>query len=310
MSLPFSGRSDAVRATPWAIAACLLWALAFPLVKIGLEHMPPLTFAGVRFILAGCLLLPAVGRPKAVRFLLRRHGLLVLKVSFLQTILLYAAFFWGMSLVRGAQGAVLCGASPLAAALVAHWLMPDDRMTLPKAATIALGMVGVVILAAATKPWSPTGLKELGGLGLLSIGVLSSSLAGVLVARTRHKVNAVLLASLQMLFGGAVLLAVGLAVHGLPRSVPPASFFGVLLCLAFISAAGFSIWFYWLKRVKVSRLNMWKFIMPLFGTLLSWLLVTGESPDWPTAGGMVCVALAVLLNQAQAAREDQLALAA
>jgi len=300
-----TARSAATLAAPWAVAACLLWALAFPLVKIGLAHVPPLTFAGLRFLLAGSLLLAFVGRPKAIGFMVRRHAWVVLKVSFLQTILLYSAFFAGMDLVRGAQGAVICGSSPLAAALLAHWLMPDDRMTAGKAGTIALGMAGVVILAVAAEPWSPTGLVELGGMGLLAVGVLSSALSGVVVARNRAKVNAALLAGLQMFLGGSVLLAAGLMVHGLPRSVPPAGFFGVLFCLAFISAAGFSIWFYWLKRVKVSRLNMWKFILPLFGTLLSWVLVAGESADWPTGIGMVCVALAVLLNQSQTAREDQ-----
>lgn len=75
--------------------------------------------------------------------------------------------------------------------------------------------------------------------------------------------------------------------------------------LAIVSAAGFSIWFYWLKRVKVSQLNMWKFLIPPFGSLLSWLLVSGESPDSPTVAGMVFVAAAVLLNQLQAAWEEQ-----
>ena len=306
MSRLADSKSPAVLAAPWAVAACLLWASAFPVVKIGLAHMRPLTFAGFRFMLAGCLVLPFCARPKAVRFAFRRHWRVILKVSFLQTVLLYGTFFLGMSLVRGAQGAIVCGASPLASALLAHFLMKDDRMTLGKAATIALGMVGVVTIAVASKPWSPAGLREFGGLGLLTVGVCSSALSGVGVARNRGKINAPLLAGLQMFLGGAVLLAVATFVEGLPRTAPPAPFFAALAWLAFVSAAGFSIWFYWLGRVKVSQLNMWKFLLPVFGCIGSWVLLTGESPDAPSVAGMVCVAAAVLLNQLQAARAQQI----
>ncbi len=305
MDSPSAKTSSAVRAAPWAILACLLWSSAFAGVKIGLAYVPPLTFAGMRFILAGCLLLPFCGGPRGVASTLRRHGRLVLTVSFFQTIVLYGAFFWGMSLVGGAQGAVIIGASPLAAALLAHFFMADDRMTLGKAGTIALGMAGVVVLAAARQPWEPAGRRELAGMGLLLISVVSSAAAGVTVARHRREINPLALNSLQMGLGGVVLLALGMVVDGPPRALPPLEFFGALLWLASISAAGFSIWFTWLRRVKVSQLNMWKFLIPLFGAGLSWLLVEGESPDVPTAAGMVCVATAVLVNQLLTLREER-----
>lgn len=297
----------AARAAAGAIVACLLWSSAFAVVKIGLAYVRPLTFAGVRFTLAGCVLIPLSGRPAMILVAIRRHWRLIAAVGFLHTVVLYGAFFLGMSLVRGAQGAVLCGASPLVSALLAHFLMHDDRMTLPKAGCIALGMVGVVILAAASRPWSPAGRWELAGMGLLMIGVLSSAMSGILVARHRRAVNPLLLAGAQMALGGLVLLALALAVEPLPTSLPPVEFLAALVWLAAVSATGISIWFHLLKRVKVSRLNMWKFLIPLFGAVLSWALVPGESPDWATAAGMVCVASAVLLAQLQAVRADRAA---
>ena len=286
---------------PWAVCACLLWGSAFGVVKRLLEHAPPLTCAGWRFTLAGLLLLPLCLRRKVLRVSLRVHWRLIAAVSFLQTIVLYGTFFLGMNVIAGAQGAVILGSSPLVAALVAHVLIRGDRMTAGKAGTIALGMVGVVILAAASKPWSPAGLKELAGMGLLTVGVLSSALAQVLVARTRHAVPPIALNSLQMGLGGLVLLAVALTVEGPPRAVPSVHFFVELLWLAGVSAAGFSIWFALLRRVKYSYLNMWKFLIPVFGVVLSWLLVPGESPKWETVTGAVFVASAVLLTGLQTA---------
>jgi len=291
----------ALAAAP-AILACLPWSSAFAAVKTGLRHMPPLTFAGMRFLLAGLLLLPLCGSPRQVPGVIKRHRRHIATVSVLQTVVLYAAYFWGMSLVQGAQGAVIIGASPLVVALMAHFFMPDDRMTLPKAGTIAPGLVGVLILATGSHPWSPTGLRELGGMGLLLICVCSSAAANVFVARHPHPINPILLNSVQIGTGGVVLLVAGLVVHGPPAAVPPPVFFAALLWLAVVSAAAFSIWFFLPKRMKVSQLNMWKFLISPMGAALSWLLLPDESPNLPTAAGAICVAAAVLRNQRYTAK--------
>ena len=108
-----------------------------------------------------------------------------------------------------------------------------------------------------------------------------------------------------MSFGGAVLLVMAITIEGLPGEIPPLPFFIALGWLAFVSATAFSIWFYWLKRVKVSELNMWKFLVPVFGVVISWVLLSGESPDWITVACMACVAGAVLINQLENRRNGK-----
>ncbi len=294
-----------LRVIPWAILCCLLWSSAFAVVKIGLNYMPPLTFAGMRFVLAGLMLMPFCVRPKAVAFALRRQKRLILWVSFLQTIVLYSTYFVGMKLVGGAQAAIVVGSGPLASALMAHWFMKNDRMTWGKSCSIGMGMVGVVVLAWASKPWSPAGMRQVIGMGLLMVGVVSSAVSGILVARSRRAMNPMLLACLQMSFGGAVLLVIAIAIEGLPGEMPPLQFLVALAWLAFVSATAFSIWFYWLKRVKVSELNMWKFLVPVFGVVISWVLLSGESPDLITVACMACVAGAVLMNQLAARKNGK-----
>ncbi|MCD6364876.1 MAG: DMT family transporter [Planctomycetes bacterium] len=292
-------QSSSASTVPFVIGACVLWASAFPVIKIGLrlEYAGPLTFAGLRFILAGCMLLPFCGGLGALRAAIAGHWRLIALVSALQTVMLYSMFFLGMNIVSGAQGAIVSGASPLVAAVLAHWMMADDRMTAGKFSTIMLGMAGVAIIALATKPWQPTGRRELLGMALVLGGTTSSAMSAIVVARNRRPVNPLILNSLQMGLGGMVLLAIGMNCERLPTSLPPRKFLTVLAWLATISAVGFSTWFWLLKREKVSRLSMWKFLLPALGVILSWMFVPGEGPQWVTGTGMVCVAAAVLLNQ-------------
>jgi drug/metabolite transporter (DMT)-like permease len=71
----------------------------------------------------------------------------------------------------------------------------------------------------------------------------------------------------------------------------PAEYWLTLIWLSFVSAFAFSLWFKLLQRpsVKVSELNLWKFIIPVAGAILSWILVPGEKPEWLTIAGMVII---------------------
>jgi drug/metabolite transporter (DMT)-like permease len=70
-----------------------------------------------------------------------------------------------------------------------------------------------------------------------------------------------------------------------------------LLWLAFISAVAFSLWFWLLRRpgVKVSDLNLWKFIIPVSGAILSWVILPDESPNMSSIFGMAMIALSIVL---------------
>ena len=100
-----------------------------------------------------------------------------------------------------------------------------------------------------------------------------------------------------MFVGGIFLFITALIVNGTPNIPKSPVFYAALLWLSFISAAAFSIWFILLKRknVKVSDLNVWKFIIPIFGALFSWILIPGEYPEFITILGMLIAAFSILM---------------
>jgi drug/metabolite transporter (DMT)-like permease len=289
--------SSPLRINLQAILACLLWATAVVAVKAALEHQPPLTLAGLRFTLSGLLLIPLSGSWKEPFRLLRHEFKTVLLVSIYQTIYLYATFFYAMTLARGAEAAIIIGMGPLASALVAHWTMKDDPLNRQTLFSIGLGVAGIVLVSLASKPWNPTGLKEFFGLMLLLSGSFVSALGNVTVAKRKGALHPVALCSAQMLLGGPILLLGGLTLHG-PQPIPlTPDFLLLLLWLAIISAAGFSIWFHLLTKVKVSKLNIWKFIVPLFGAGLSWWLIPDETPTAFSLCGMLLIVTAIIIGQ-------------
>lgn len=282
--------------TNWLAAfACLLWATPFVFAKIALTYLPPMSTAGLRFFLAGLLLIPLCKR-SPIR-LLRRSARTVLLVALFQTILLYAGFFYALTLVRGAQAAIVIGSGPLISAICAHVAMHDDKLSRRTLQSLAYGMGGIILISLATKPWEPVGLRELLGIAVLLSGSIVSAAGNIIVAKQRGALPAIELNCIQMLIGGTVLLLIALPIDGVPNLALPLRFYASLLWLAIVSAAGFAIWFHLLSRQKVSTLNIWKFLIPLGGAALSWLFIPDEHPDLPSLVGMGLIIVGVIHSQ-------------
>ena len=100
----------------------------------------------------------------------------------------------------------------------------------------------------------------------------------------------------QIFIGGSTLFLISIPTEGLMSFALPASFYISLLWLSLVSAVGFSIWYSLIQRseVRVSELNMLKFLNPVLGAGLSWSVMAQDSPDLYTILGMIIISAAVL----------------
>lgn len=280
-----------------AVFACLLWSSAFISGKYALQYESPLNLAGLRFVLAGLIQIPLCGSLTAPFRMMKKEPATVLLVSLFHTVFLYGTFFIGLNWVQGAEGAIMIGAGPLASALMAHLLMHDDKMQKKTLISILFGISGVILISLASKPWNPVGLKEFFGLMLLLSGAVVSAIGNIVVAKRKGGLHPIALNSAQMMAGGVVLLLIAFPFEGAANLTQPASYYGSLLWLAIISSTAFAIWFFLLSKIKVSRLNLWKFLIPLCGAALSWMVIPDESPTLPSLAGMALIITGIFVGQ-------------
>ena len=282
-----------------AITACLLWSSAFAFVKKGLIYLDPLFLAGIRFMIAGMILLPLALRSGNFLKNLYKNIKIILFISFVQTFLSYSLYFTGMLNVRGAQAAIVIGSAPVIVGIFSHLIMRDDKFTLKKVISSAVAFTGIIVIGLSTKPWSATGRMELFGIFLLLGGISASAMGNILIASKGKKMNPLFLSSTQLFLGGLMLTIVSFLFEtskfsnisrGDIQVIIPVIFY-----LSMISAACFGIWFYLLQRIKVSELNFWKFLIPVFGALFSWILIKGEEPELATIAGMILVGLSIFV---------------
>jgi drug/metabolite transporter (DMT)-like permease len=279
-----------------AITACLLWSTAFVGVKTGLRYSSPLNFAGMRFMLSGLMILIFTGGFHSYLSVFRSHSSFILKVSFFQTFLIYALFYIGLSMAPASIAAMINGSSPLFVAILAHFLVQGEKFNPKKLGIILLGLagVGLIVLSRGTKELGSN--KEFIGVILLILANLSGSYGNILVSNSERSINPLILTGLQIFIGGLSLFLISLPVEGFHFPTGPLEYWLLLLYLGFLSAAAFSIWFTLLSRpgVKVSALNIWKFLIPLCGALLGWILLSSEKPELLPILGMVLICIALV----------------
>ena len=283
---------------PIAIFCCLLWATAYSTIKIGLKYDTPLHFASLRFIFGGLLILPFTLRPSAYIAMVRENWKLVLTVTGLQTVTNYTLFYIGMDLVPGAVGAVVVGSQPMFTALVAAVLVKNEKLTLKKLITIFVALIGIFLISAGRQALKLGSVSELLGIGLILIANLSTSTSNVMISLKGKEMNPFVLSSMSSFCGGIIIFLFSLVMEEPPLGVvKPFEYWAVVVWLSIVSAVAFSLWYMLLKRpgVKVSELNLWKFLLPVVGAILSWILLPEENPEWITISGMVIITGSLVL---------------
>lgn len=284
-----------------AILATWLWSTAFAVVKIGLQYQSPLQFAGLRFTLAGLLVFIAYGRTHLYILQVRTHWRFIMVIAILQVVWQYSFFYVGINLIPGALGAMLVGSSPLFIAMVAHVSMKSDRLTPLKMLSILVGVSGIVLITLGRQKVEFRGEYEWVGIMLLLINNVLSGYSNVLISKSKKELHPVILSSSSLFAGGFMLYLISLPIEGISVGPFPVTYYLSLGWLSFLSAAAITIWYTLLSRpgVKVSVLNTWKFLIPVLGAWLSWMLLPEEKPDVTQIIAMAIIALSlVLLNQA------------
>ncbi len=281
----------------WAIITCVMWSTAYPFIKVGLQYSPPIHFAATRFILAGLLILPFTIRPREYIRMIIANRNLAIWVTILQTLINYILFYKGMDRVPGALGAVIVGAQPFVTAIVSRIMIKEERFTRAKVVTIFFGLAGIVLVSVGRQGFHFGLPGEVAGIIMIFFANISTATSNVLVSRDGKNMNPLVLSSFSLLVGGLIMFLLSFAVEDVPSKPDfPVKYWLVLAWLTFMSSFTFSKWYVLLKRpeVRVSELNLWKFIIPVFGAILSWIIVPGEHADWVTVAGMVIISFSLI----------------
>ncbi|HEX8706826.1 MAG TPA: EamA family transporter [Pyrinomonadaceae bacterium] len=267
----------------WLILS-LIWGSTWLFIKLGLEDLPPFTFAGIRFIIAALILcVVVVVRQSPLPRDWHDWGLIAL-TGFLSFAVNYGLLFWGEQRTSSSLAAILQTIIPVFGLLIAHVYLPEERLTWSKAGGVLLGIAGVALIFSNQK--SAAGHSAFWGSVAIVVGAFGVAYANVLIKARGGRLDYAVLAAGQMIFGLIPLMAVGIIFEGNPLRLHWTPL--ALVSLLYLAVVGSSIAFllyYWLVRhMEVTRTMLIPLVTPLIAVLLG-MWVLGETLTWRIAVG-------------------------
>jgi drug/metabolite transporter (DMT)-like permease len=270
----------------------LVWGSTFLAIRIGVRHLPPFLFGGLRFLLAGTLLavVALVMRERFPRS--GREWRLMLLFSLLMITFSNGISTVALQYVPSNQGALLAASSALWIAALGALGPKGHALTVRGSLGLLCGFVGVGLIV---WPREAMAAGQVGWQALILIGSFSWAVGTILYRDASLAVGPVAFNAVMMLFGGTWLVLAGLATGELPRwEWRPGGLVAMLYLAVFGSALAYTAYSWLLKRVPADRVGTFAYVNPAVATVLGWAIL-GESLGPLQVAGMVVVLLGVAL---------------
>lgn len=268
----------------------VLWGVSFMAIKVGLEFMPPVLFAAVRYDVAGALMVAyAAGatdywRPRS------RADYAAVAVGSVLVIALYNAFlFVGEQGVSSGVAAILIAVNPILATGFSRLLLPDERLSVVGLVGLVLGFLGVGLVARPDALAFPP--ADLLFPGFVVLAATSVALGSVLVQRLDGDISSEGMVAWSNALGALVLhaISVGLPTESVGQiEVTTEALVAVAYLAVFASAVGYLIYFRLLDRLGAIEINLVSYAVPPFAALSGWL-VLGETLSPLTIAGFLVI---------------------
>ena len=234
---------------------CLLWSSTFLFIKLGLNDIPPFTFAWIRLAIAASVLAVFAVSSDTPRTLTARDAALIALTGLLLLGVNYGLLFWGTQFIPSGLVAILQSGTPVLA-LILGWLLKSESVTRLKLVAVTLGVAGVAVIFGTEA--SASGGAALAGSLAVFVGSLCVALAYVGVKTYGQHVPLTTVAALQSVAGLVPLACLALAVEGIPQpALWSRSAWAALLYLSLVaSVVAFSLNYWLLARMDASAMLM------------------------------------------------------
>ncbi len=246
----------------------ITWGGNWPLAKFALAYTPPVLFAGIRTLLGGLILL-IFAIPRLKQLNLKQAWPIYLISSLLNIILFYGLQTVGLNYMPAGLFSMIVFLQPVLMGIFS-WLWLGESMNAAKIIGLVLGFSGVAMISASSLSEH---ISTAGVLLALATSV-SWALGTVYVKKVGDRVDSIWLVTLQLLFGGVFMTALGSGFESWSSiQWSPAFIISLLFISIFVIAIGWLVFFILIGAGEASKVASYTFLIPLIAVMSSTLLL-------------------------------------
>jgi drug/metabolite transporter (DMT)-like permease len=273
----------------WLIL-CLIWGTTWIFIKVGLEDLPPIGFAAVRFLLAVIILgvlikLQDIPLPKTAR-----EWKLIALTGVLQFSFNYSAVFWSEVYISSGLAAVLQATITVFGLLLAWIFLPSERITRLKIFAVCVGIAGVAVIF--LDQLRVENLMAFAGSVAIVAGAYAAAQASILIKAKGGAIHPASLVFGQMICGLPLIIIYSLIQEGNPLNFHWT--WRAVICVLYLTILGtiaaFWLYYWLLSKIESTKAMMISLVTPLIAVVVGAIFLDERLPPQTFFGGILIIA--------------------
>ncbi len=266
---------------------CLVWGSTWLAIKIGLQTVPPILSASLRFLIAAALLRVLMYHRRTNISKDPKFWRLAIILSLLSFSIPFSLVYWGQNRIPSSLASILFATFPFCVALFSHLRLPNESMTLAKGLGIVSGFAGIIVIFSGELTLA-TEFAEWGMAAIVASAIMQAY-ALVTLKKEGKGIDVVSLNFAGMIISGCLLFAFSMAVESFSDlSFGTDAILSILYLSTFGSVLTFVTYFWLVKHVEVVLLSLTAFVTPIIAVLLGTIVLNERlAPQVPIGSALV-----------------------
>jgi drug/metabolite transporter (DMT)-like permease len=293
------------------LVLCLIWGSTWLFIKLGLEDLPPFTFAAIRFVIA-CAILFTLIRIRRLKLPRKRADWILLAITGILAFgLNYGLLFWGEQYISSGLAALLQATIPAFGLVFAHFHLPGERLSWARIGGVVFGVCGVAVVF--SNQLAVAGKQALAGCVALIFSSIFAAYSNVLVKAYGKHLDPAILSGGQMFFGMVMLLGVGVPLEGNPLNIhwTPMALIALFYLAVVGSVVAFLLYYWLVQKIDVTKSMLIALVTPVVAVILG-MIVLDEEIGWRTliGGAMIMAGIGfIVIRKARKTKPEDRVLA-
>jgi len=275
----------------------VVWALAFPFIKIGLEELSFINLTIMRFSIV-CLILPFILllRKKRISKLNKKDILPIFFLGFFGVMVYHLGLNYGEQYISPAAASLIIATIPVQIVILARVFL-KEKISLIKALGVIIAMSGVIVISIWGKAESSLKVEYIFGAIAVLIAAFMGALYTVSGKKFLERYTGLSLTVYAMLLGSVGLIPfLNYSIIEQVSKMSMNAWFAVIFLGIFSTIVGYVIWYVALEKSTASEISIFLYAIPIFSTIFSYILLKDQITLMFIFGGFLVITGLAIVN--------------
>ncbi|MFQ6678217.1 MAG: DMT family transporter [Fidelibacterota bacterium] len=275
---------------------CVIWGTTWVILKKSIiDGTPPIYGVGLRFVLAGLILL-AVTAVKGKSIPRSRKAInTYILFTLMNFVFAYGLSYYAAQFIYSNLSSILWAGFPFVIVIISHFYLKNERLTPNKIITILIGTVGVILILSQGKTMG--GNQVFLGMGLTLLAVIGAAWPNVYLKKNIESIDPLSMNGICQTSAGIILLSISYFVEAQQTMVwSPFNIFAIVYLTLFGTVAAWMVYIWLFKHISMTQIAYIAFPPPVIAFMIGWYFLDETLTLLSILGAVIVIIGAVIVN--------------